>query len=117
MSAELIPAIGYVRVNTALVFTESQNQRQSIIRWAQETGHLIVDWVEDILVTGKTGDNDVALDELITRVHEGVASVVVVEGPDRISRQAEVFRHWQSRLTEAGGHLAWASGMRGDRHE
>ncbi|WP_030962606.1 recombinase family protein [Streptomyces sp. NRRL S-378] len=100
-----VPAIGYVRVNTARVMTESDAQRAAIESWAARTGHLIVDWVEDILVPGEAGANDVALNELIERVQRGVASVVAVDGASRVSRNKAVYDLWVARLAEAGGSV------------
>jgi DNA invertase Pin-like site-specific DNA recombinase len=108
VGTQLIPAIGYVRVNSTRVVTESEAQRAAIEKWAARTGHLIVDWVEDILITGEAGANDVALDELISRVQGGVASVVVVNGAHRISRRKQVYDRWTAQLSEAGGVIRWA---------
>ncbi|MYR60609.1 recombinase family protein [Streptomyces sp. SID625] len=108
MVTELIPAIGYIRVNTARVFTDSEGQRKSIEQWAQRSGHLVVDWVEDILVSGEAGRNDLALEELLSRVQKGVAAVVAVDAAYRISRRVEAYRRWNERLVAAGGQLKWA---------
>ncbi|UFQ16427.1 MULTISPECIES: recombinase family protein [Streptomyces] len=104
MSKELTPAIGYVRVNTPHVLSESEDQRRNIEGWAQRTGHLIVGWVEDILVPG-AGGNEAGLDELIARVQHGEARVVAVEDHHRISRRLDVYQRWSDRLAQVGGRL------------
>ncbi|MFJ7280352.1 hypothetical protein [Kitasatospora sp. NPDC098663] len=64
--------------------------------------------MEDILVSGKAGDNELALEEPLARVQQGVAAVVVVDAAYRISRRVETYRRWNARLQEAGGQLKWA---------
>lgn len=102
--ADLAPAIGYVRVNNPLALTESERQRRNITAWAARTGHLMVGWVEDIWVPG-TGGNEAGLDELVTRVRDGEASVIAVEEIHRISRDVAVVNAWTARLAEAGGRV------------
>ncbi|WP_406153552.1 recombinase family protein [Streptomyces anulatus] len=105
--ADIKPAIGYVRVNNPRAFTESERQRRNINAWAERTGHLMVGWVEDIWVPG-TGGNEVALEELLTRVREGEASVIAVEEVHRISRHVDVVREWMGRVEQAGGRVEQA---------
>ncbi|MFM9464152.1 recombinase family protein [Streptomyces scabiei] len=99
---DLIPAIGYVRVNNPRAFTESERQRNSINTWATRTGHLMVGWVEDIWVPG-TGGNEAGLEELLDRVRSGEASVIAVEEIHRVSRKVVTVKGWLARLAEAGG--------------
>lgn len=105
VSAEtLVPALGYIRVNTRHLTTDSDAQRAAIERWAGRTGHVMVGWVEDVLVDG-TGRTTAALEELVNRVAAGDAAVVVAESSVRIARKLAIVKAWSDRIQAAGGRL------------
>jgi DNA invertase Pin-like site-specific DNA recombinase len=97
------PAIGYLRASGPEVFTITQSQRDAINAWSQRTDHLVVGWVEDILVFGT--ESGTGLAEVVQRVAAGEAAVVAVQGRTRISRMPAVVADWERQITAAGGEL------------
>jgi DNA invertase Pin-like site-specific DNA recombinase len=104
MKADPVPALGYIRVNSAQLTKESDSQRSAIEAWAACTGHIMVGWVEDVLVDG-AGRTAEGLGELVGRVAAGDAVVVAAASSVRIARRLAVVKAWAARVRDAGGRL------------
>lgn len=105
---EPIPTIGYIRVSLAREETISPElQRESITKWAQRTGHRIVDWVEDLDKSGRNFKRRIM--GVIERVEGGEARVIAVWKYSRFGRTRTGVPANLARVEKAGGQLLSAT--------
>lgn len=103
-----ILAIGYVRVSMWFEDKISPElQRESISAWAQRRGRRIIDWVEDLDMTGRNFDRKII--NVIERIEAGEARECIVWkfnrfGRDRYGQQVNL-----ERIHKAGGELLSSS--------
>ncbi|MGW1158472.1 recombinase family protein [Streptomyces sp. NPDC002513] len=102
------PFIGYVRVSTWREEKISPEiQRTAITSWAQQTGHRIVDWVEDLDVSGRHFRRKIM--GAIQRVERREAKGIAVWKYSRFGRDDYGIQINLRRLEEAGGTLESAT--------
>jgi site-specific DNA recombinase len=107
-AGEPIPAIGYIRVSLAREeMISPELQRESITKWAQRTGHRIVDWVEDLDKTGR--DFKRRIMGVIERVESGEARVIAVWKYSRFGRTRTGVPANLARVEKVGGQLLSAT--------
>lgn len=108
LADDLIPAIGYIRVSMAREeMISPELQRESITKWAQRTGHRIVDWVEDLDMTGRNFKRKIM--SAIERLERGEARVIAVWKYSRFGRNRTGIELNLARIEQAGGQLVSAT--------
>ena len=106
--AMLTPAIGYIRVSMAREEMISPDlQRESITKWAQRTGHCVVDWVEDLDKSGRNFKRRIM--GVIERVESGEARVIAVWKYSRFGRTRTGVPANLARVEKVGGQLLSAT--------
>ncbi|MEV4748963.1 recombinase family protein [Streptosporangium sp. NPDC049248] len=104
----LIPAIGYIRVSMMLEEKISPDiQRASIKDLARRRGYLIVAWVEDLDVSGRTFQRKIM--NVITDVEKGRAKAILVWKYSRFGRNRTGNQLNLARVEKAGGELVSAT--------
>jgi len=108
LADDLIPTIGYIRVSLAREeMISPELQRESITKWAQRTGHRIVDWVEDLDKTGRNFKRRIV--GVIERIEAGEARVIAVWKYSRFGRTRTGVPANLARVEKAGGQLLSAT--------
>lgn len=103
-----IPAIGYIRVSLLLEEQVSPEiQRQSILDWAKRSGRHIVDWIEDLDVSGRTFARKIM--NGIEAIEAGQAKEIVVWKFSRFGRTRAGCAINLGRINIAGGELQSAT--------
>lgn len=98
------PVIGYIRVGSPDPNTlAGEMQKRRLTDWAAETGHEIVDWVEEFGV-GRAGP---AFDRAVEHCR---GRLIVATAPDRVTRQMAVLKTRAEQVRAAGGQLGWVEG-------
>lgn len=107
--SEPIPAIGYVRVSTAREeMISPEIQRDAIDRWARSRNRRIVEWVEDLDLSGR----DFARRRIaycIERIEAGQAREIAVWKYSRFGRNRAGSALNLARLETTGGQLQSAT--------
>ena len=105
---DLIPAIGYIRVSMAREeMISPELQRESISKWARRTGHHVVDWVEDLDMTGRNFKRKIM--SAIERIERREARVIAVWKYSRFGRNRTGIELNLARIEQAGGQLVSAT--------
>ncbi|MEU8195337.1 recombinase family protein [Microbispora amethystogenes] len=105
---DLIPAIGYIRVSMMLEEKISPDiQRASIMDLARRRGYLIVDWVTDLDVSGRTFQRKIM--KVIADVESGKARAILVWKYSRFGRNRTGNQLNLARVEKAGGELISAT--------
>jgi len=103
-----VPAIGYVRVSMKREeMISPQTQRAAIEACAARCGYAVIDWVEDLDVSGRTFKRKIL--SAIGRVKSGEAQAVIVWKFSRFGRQRLGNHVYLAELEEAGGRLVSAT--------
>jgi hypothetical protein len=97
------PAIGYIRVGSASPGLVGELQKRLIEEWATETGHQVVEWVEEFGVP-RAGRG---LDEAVDRCN---GKLIIATAPDRVSRQPDDMTARIAQAQAAGGDLCFVEG-------
>ncbi|MGK5533322.1 recombinase family protein [Streptomyces sp. URMC 129] len=106
--ADSEPFIAYIRVSTWKEEKISPElQRKSIAEWAKRNRKRIIDWVEDLDVSGRTFKRKIT--GVINRVEAGEARGVAVWRYSRFGRSPYGNVKNLARLEEAGGQLESAT--------
>lgn len=104
----LTPAIGYIRVSLAREeMISPELQRTAILSWAGRTRHHIIDWVEDLDMTGRNFKRKIM--QVIERVERGDAKVIAVWKYSRFGRNRPGIELNLARIEQAGGNLLSAT--------
>ncbi|MET9955661.1 recombinase family protein [Streptomyces sp. NPDC006339] len=107
-SSEGEPWLGYVRVSTYKEENISPElQKTAIQAWAQRTGRHVIDWIEDLDVSGRTFKRKVM--SAIQRVEQGEARGIVVWKFSRFGRNDVGIATNLARVERAGGELISAT--------
>lgn len=102
------PWLAYIRVSTWKEEKISPElQRDAILQWARRTGRRIVDWVEDLDVSGRHFKRKIT--RCVERVERGEARGVAVWRYSRFGRDRTGNQFWLARLEKAGGDLESAT--------
>ncbi|MGC5398041.1 recombinase family protein [Streptomyces sp. DT20] len=102
------PWLAYIRVSTWKEEKISPElQREAITQWARRTGRRIVDWVEDLDVSGRHFKRKIT--RCVERVEGGEARGVAVWRYSRFGRDRTGNQLWLARLEKAGGDLESAT--------
>ena len=104
----LIPAIGYVRVSKAREeMISPELQKEAITQWAARKGRIIIDWVEDLDMSGRTWNRRIL--GVIARIERAEAAEVVVWKYSRFGRERTGQALNLARVERAGGALQSAT--------
>lgn len=104
----LIPAIGYIRVSWLHEHQISPEiQRNAIIDWARRNGRRIVEWIEDLDVSGRTFRRRIM--EGIQAIEAGQAKEIIVWKYSRYGRTRTGNAINLGRINRAGGELQSAT--------
>ncbi|MFE1845178.1 recombinase family protein [Streptomyces sp. NPDC059515] len=102
------PWLAYIRVSTWKEEKISPElQREAITTWARRTGRRIVDWIEDLDVSGRHFKRKITA--CVERVEAGEARGVAVWRYSRFGRDRTGNQMWLARLEKAGGDLESAT--------
>jgi site-specific DNA recombinase len=105
---ELVPAIGYIRVSMEREeMISPQTQRAAIEAYAARMGYVIIDWVEELDVTGRNFNRKITA--VVDRVKEGEARAIIVWKFSRFGRTRKKREFFLAEIDEAGGHLLSAT--------
>ncbi|MEW9550652.1 recombinase family protein [Nonomuraea sp. NPDC050783] len=104
----MIPAIGYIRVSMMLEEKISPDiQRAAIKELARRRGYQIIEWVEDLDVSGRTFQRQIM--EVIADIEEGKAKAILVWKYSRFGRNRTGNQLNLARVEKAGGELVSAT--------
>ncbi|QFY09562.1 hypothetical protein GBF35_25530 [Nonomuraea phyllanthi] len=104
----LIPAIGYIRVSMMLEEKISPDiQRAAIKELARRRGYRVIEWVEDLDVSGRTFQRQIM--GVIADVEEGKAKAILVWKYSRFGRNRTGNQLNLARVEKAGGELISAT--------
>ncbi|PRX66197.1 DNA invertase Pin-like site-specific DNA recombinase [Nonomuraea fuscirosea] len=104
----LIPAIGYIRVSMMLEEKISPDiQRTAIKELARRRGYRIIEWVEDLDVSGRTFQRQIM--KVIADVEEARANAILVWKYSRFGRNRTGNQLNLARVEKAGGELVSAT--------
>lgn len=104
----LIPAIGYIRVSMMLEEKISPDiQRTAIKELARRRGYRIIEWVEDLDVSGRTFQRKIM--KVIADVEDGTAKAILVWKYSRFGRNRTGNQLNLARVEKAGGELVSAT--------
>ncbi|GGO62935.1 recombinase family protein [Nonomuraea cavernae] len=104
----LIPAIGYIRVSMMLEEKISPDiQRTAIKELARRRGFRIIEWVEDLDVSGRTFQRKIM--KVISDVEEGTSKAILVWKYSRFGRNRTGNQLNLARVEKAGGELVSAT--------
>ncbi|TDD53010.1 recombinase family protein [Nonomuraea terrae] len=104
----MIPAIGYIRVSMMLEEKISPDiQRTAITELARRRGYRIIEWVEDLDVSGRTFQRKIM--KVIADVEDGTAKAILVWKYSRFGRNRTGNQLNLARVEKAGGELVSAT--------
>jgi site-specific DNA recombinase len=104
----LVPAVGYIRVSMKREeMIAPETQRAAITGCASRLGYRVIDWVEDLDVTGRTFKRKIL--SAIDQVKAGDAEAIIVWKFSRFGRQRLGNAIYLAELEEAGGRLVSAT--------
>ncbi|MFF0770894.1 recombinase family protein [Nonomuraea wenchangensis] len=104
----LIPAIGYIRVSMMLEEKISPDiQRAAIKELARRRGYHIIEWVEDLDVSGRTFQRQIM--KVIADIEEGKAKAILVWKYSRFGRNRTGNQLNLARVEKAGAELVSAT--------
>jgi DNA invertase Pin-like site-specific DNA recombinase len=108
-------AVAYIRVSTDEQALGLEAQRQAISGWAKREGVSILQWCEDVGISGGADLEDrLGMVAALAAVRELKADVLVAHKADRIARDVYVAEVIKRELRLAGATLALVEGICGD---
>lgn len=111
----LIEAAGYVRMSTDDQEGSPEQQREAIIKYADQNGYKITCWFEDLGISGDRTDKRIGFQRMIAAGSAKEFGAILCWDQDRFGRfdMIEAGR-WIYPLRQAGVHLATVTGGRMD---
>lgn len=83
---KLIPAVGYLRMSTDKQETSPEQQRSEILRYATAHGFTILQWYEDLGISGDRTEKRVGFQTMIADASDGRFQAILCWDQDRFGR-------------------------------